>query len=154
MLLHVASVVTDYVGAFPPSPASTVSLLQKLDHCFASLLLGKDINTGEILPGFDNGLGAGMTTTDMVRCRSSVEQTRILLTELLSDALDQEDAGEDEDDNMDMGREGSFAGEDGGGKDTDEALRMGVAQIYENTIEELGKRLGDSFSPMRESSPS
>lgn len=100
----------------------------------------------EPLPGFDNGLRAGMTVTDMVRCRSLVEQTRVLMVDMMGGATGEgEDGGENEDD-------------DGGGETDDGALRdweaaawdvdeerlhMDAARVYEQTIVQLGDRLGE-----------
>ncbi|RDA84722.1 hypothetical protein CP532_5237 [Ophiocordyceps camponoti-leonardi (nom. inval.)] len=129
-LLKLASDFTQYVRAFPPSPRATFSLLSKLDHCFASLLCGHDIDSNEALPGFDNGLSAGMTITDMVRCRSLVEQTRLLVVEMMS-------AEPDEDDDEDDDEEDEY-------EDADmEKLHMDAARTFQHTIIQLGNRLGD-----------
>ncbi|KAK8859356.1 meiotic recombination protein DMC1 [Apiospora arundinis] len=83
-LLNIALAFTDYIEAFEPAPTATFLLLKKLDHCFASLLQGKDIRTGETLPGFEQGTRKGMTKTDMVRCKSLAEQTRLLIAVVMS----------------------------------------------------------------------
>ncbi|PNP60046.1 hypothetical protein THARTR1_00070 [Trichoderma harzianum] len=147
-LLKLASDFTQYVRSFPPSSKASFDLLHKLDHCFASLLSGQDIETNETLPGFENGLRAGMTTTDMVRCRSLVEQTRVLMVEVMSSG-EQEEEEDDEDDDEDDGDE-TEGGEsyDAGGPSWDideDELHLDVARIYENTIVHLGNRLGDSL---------
>ncbi|TQN73557.1 hypothetical protein CSHISOI_01933, partial [Colletotrichum shisoi] len=64
-LLNIASDFTQWIDSFPPSPRAAFSILKKLDHCFASLLAGRDIETKATLPGFENGMRAGMSTTDM-----------------------------------------------------------------------------------------
>ncbi|OAQ64010.1 meiotic recombination protein DMC1 [Pochonia chlamydosporia 170] len=144
-LLRLASDFTQYVRSFPPSTRSTFELLRKLDHCFASLLRGQDIDTNETLPGFENGLRAGMSTTDMVRCRSLVEQSRMLMVEILSTG-DLDDEDDDEDDDMD----GEESAAEASGNQTptpwdinEERLHLDAARIYENTIVQLGERLGD-----------
>lgn len=139
-LLKVASDFTQYVRSFAPSPRATFELLRRLDHCFASLLCGQDIDSKEYLPGFENGLRAGMTTTDMVRCRSLVEQTRVLTVEILSSA-DLEEEEEEEEDSTDIGEDS--AAEELGWDIDEERLRMDAARIYENTVVQLGERLGD-----------
>ncbi|QPG98230.1 hypothetical protein C2857_007395 [Epichloe festucae Fl1] len=140
-LLKVASDFTQYVRSFSPSPRATFELLRRLDHCFASLLCGQDIDSKEYLPGFENGLRAGMTTTDMVRCRSLVEQTRILMVEILSSAdVEEEEEGE-EGDSTDVGEDS--AAEELGWDIDEERLHMDAARIYENTVVQLGERLGD-----------
>ncbi|RCI12866.1 hypothetical protein L249_0562 [Ophiocordyceps polyrhachis-furcata BCC 54312] len=127
-LLKLASDFTQYVRAFPPSPKATFSLLSKLDHCLASLLCGHDIDSDEALPGFDNGLCAGMTVTDMVRCRSLVEQTRLLVVEMMSADPDEEEGDDDEDEDEDAYMD---------------KLHMDAARTFQHTIIQLGNRLGD-----------
>lgn len=87
-LLNVALAITEYLPAFPPSPRPTFALLKKLDHCFASLLRGHDIRTGKPLPGFEHGTSKGMTRTDMVRCRSLIDETRSLAAVKMSGESD------------------------------------------------------------------
>ncbi|KAI1463912.1 uncharacterized protein F4812DRAFT_226608 [Daldinia caldariorum] len=82
-LLNVALAFNTYLPSFPPSPAPTFALLKKLDHCFASLLIGRDIKSGDSLPGFQ-GNGRGLTRTDMVRCKSLVDETRMLVAMIMS----------------------------------------------------------------------
>lgn len=112
--------------------------------------MGQDIVSKEALPGFENGLRAGMTTTDMVRCRSLVEQTRVLMVEIMSNG----DEGEDDEDED----------ETDGGETTDDQskvsdnaftirwdidddrLHLDAARIYEHTIVQLGERLGDPLA--------
>ncbi|POR38860.1 Uncharacterized protein TPAR_00948 [Tolypocladium paradoxum] len=146
-LLRLASDFTQYVRSFPPAPRATFALLGKLDHCFASILSGQDIDSKETLPGFENGLRAGMTVTDMVRCRSLVEQTRVLMVEILSGAVDEE---EDDDDETDTDYDAVASNNNGGQTSApwdidEEQLHMDSARIYENTIVQLGVRLGDSI---------
>ena len=154
-LLKVASDFTQYVRSFPPSPKPSFELLGKLDHCFSSLLSGQDVDTGETLPGFENGLRAGMTVTDMVRCRSLVEQTRVLMVEVLSSDAEAEEDEEEEDEEGDEDTGASEAeadfssvGNAGFGRsrwdiEDDDRLHLDAARIYENTIVHLGSRLGD-----------
>lgn len=148
-LLKLASDFTQYVRSFPAAPKATFQLLGKLDHCFASLLCGQDIDSKETLPGFENGLRGGMTTTDMVRCRSLVEQTRVLMVEILGNDRgddDDDDEEEDEDDDDELGM-GGTDGESSLGQPTwdidEDRLHLDAARIYENTIVQLGNRLGD-----------
>ncbi|KAF4810406.1 hypothetical protein CGCSCA5_v010698 [Colletotrichum siamense] len=138
-LLNIAGDFTQWIVAFPPSPRATFSVLTKLDHCFASLLTGRDIDTGDSLPGFENGLRAGMTTTDMVRCRSSVEHTRLVIVEVLGREPDND--GEEEED-FDTEAESDDRARLVWDED-DDRLYMDVARVYEHTIVQLGKKLGD-----------
>ena len=155
-LLKLASDFTQYVRSFPPSPKATFALLRKLDHCFASLLTGKDIDSNEPLPGFENGLRAGMTTTDMVRCRSLVEQTRVLMVEVLSQGVeevdDEDDEGGDETDtNMDDVDDNGPSAWDVDDEE-EERMHLDSARVYENTIIHLNERLGDSLTTRMERS--
>ena len=133
-LLNVALSVTSYLPSFPPAPVATFKLLRKLDHSFASLLKGEDNLTGEILPGFEKGKMAGMSGTDMVRCKSLVETTRVLVVEVMSNwaviNIDDEESGTDTD-AMSADRDSTW--------DTDEDVHdMDVARVYEATITQLG----------------
>ena len=109
----------------PPSPKPTFSLLGKLDHCFASLLLGRDINTNEPLPGFEAGPNFGMTATDKVRCKSIVEQTRLLIVDVMRKP------------HVEEVRNGETDNDD----DADDDLLMDVATVYEDTLTQLGDSL-------------
>lgn len=153
-LLKLASDFTQYVRSFPAAPKATFQILGKLDHCFASLLCGQDIETQETLPGFESGLRGGMTTTDMVRCRSLVEQTRVLMVEILGndrgeyDEDDEEDEEEDDDDDEELGigstdRETSSVDRNLTWDIDEDRLHLDAARIYESTIIQLGNRLGD-----------
>lgn len=143
-LLRLASDFTQYVRSFPPAPRATFALLGKLDHCFASILSGQDIDSNETLPGFENGLRAGMTVTDMVRCRSLVEQTRVLMVEILSGEVDEEEDDDETDTDYEAGMSNNDRGQMSVPWDIDEErLHMDSARIYENTIVQLGARMGD-----------
>ena len=137
-LLNIALFVTTYLSAFPPAPIATFALLRKLDHAFASLLKGLDSVTGESLPGFDNGKRGVMSRTDMVRCKSLVESTRVLIVEIMSN-----EAEEERDDPEKSGAETdatSVDDESAWGLD-DEKHNMDVARVYEATITQLGELL-------------
>ncbi|ATY62670.1 meiotic recombination DMC1 [Cordyceps militaris] len=147
-LLRICGDFTQFVRSFPPAPTATFQLLGKLDHCFASLLCGKDIVTQETLPGFENGLRGGMTMTDMVRCRSLVEQTRVLIVEIMSsDESDDDDEdydagyGEDDDDDDDDDMNDLDADDDEDGPLA--SVHLDAARVFENTIIQLNNRLGD-----------
>lgn len=134
---------------------ATFAILRKLDHCFASLLAGEDIETGEPLPGFENGPRSGLGTTDMVRCRSIVEQTRVLIV----DVMNKEPGAEDDDDSNETGERTATEAESGpegpGGSsrpvwdEDEERLYMDVARVYENTLVKLGERLGGSMETVQ-----
>ena len=94
-----------------------------------------------------------MTTTDMVRCRSLVEQTRMLMVEIMSQSRgeeddDDEDDDTDEDTDADDGATTSSAGAGQFKWNLDEdRLHMDAARVYENTIIHLGDRMGDAGFP-------
>lgn len=133
-LLNIALALTSYLTAFPPSPRATFGLLRKLDHAFASLLKGEDNVTGEILPGFLSGKRAGMSKTDMIRCKSLVEQTRVIVVDVMGKEpileRDVDESGADTDAEM----ESMWDPEE-------EKYEMDVARVYENTIVQLGELL-------------
>lgn len=87
-LLNIASELITWMDGFKPSPKATLSLLKKLDYCFASLLIGEDLETHETLPGFAGGGNTvsfkrvGLSRTDMVRCRSIAEQSRVAVVDV------------------------------------------------------------------------
>jgi len=139
-LLNIAGSLTEWVTHFPPSPKPTFSLLGKLDHCFASLLLGRDIATKEPLPGFEAGSNLGMSVTDKIRCKSIVEQTRLLIVEVMSRPQVEELGDEEMDDDRPVAIESDSEGL-GDADDDDEDLYMGVATVYENTLVQLGESL-------------
>lgn len=129
--------------------------MRKLDHCFASLLAGHDIETKEVLPGFENGLRAGMSRTDMVRCKSTVESTRVLIVDVMSKAhgnTEEQDVVDGGGDQL-LTADESESGPEGPGHrsrpvweaetDDDEVLHMDVARVYENTLVQLGETLGE-----------
>lgn len=161
-LLNIANEFTEWITRFAPQPTPMFSLLRKLDFCFASLLLGQDVETKETLPGFENGVKGVMTKTHMVRCRSIVEQTRLVVVEVMNkqtgpEAEPDDDEADDDDMDTDTELETDFnatdsAAEDGGfvdpnWDDEDDDLLMDVARVYERTLIQLGEVLRDSTLP-------
>lgn len=149
-LLNVANELNTWVTAFPPSPTATFSILHKLDHCFASLLTGQDIETKESLPGFENGLRAGFTRTDMVRCKSLVEQTRVIIVDVMSKEPDDEDDADEADgpmtaDETESGADDAADQRRGLWDEDEDDIHMDVARVYEHTLVRLGETLGDGL---------
>ncbi|KAI1184345.1 hypothetical protein F5B17DRAFT_442713 [Nemania serpens] len=99
-LLNIALAFNTYLPSFPPAPRPTFSLLQKLDHCFASLLVGYDVKTNHPLPGFtstvDNSTKSRFSRTDMVRCKSLADETRLIVAMVMSGEIDVVDDVEDD----------------------------------------------------------
>ncbi|CAK7269875.1 hypothetical protein SEPCBS119000_003794 [Sporothrix epigloea] len=86
-LLSIANEFITWLNGFQPSPRATLDILRKLDFCFASLLIGEDLETHETLPGFETGGNTsnrrvGLSRTDIVRCRSIAEQSRIAVVDV------------------------------------------------------------------------
>lgn len=99
-LLNVALAFNTYLPSFSPAPRPTFALLRKIDHCFASLLVGYDVKTKDPLPGFvstvDNSTKSRFSRTDMVRCKSLADETRMLVARVMSGEVDVVDHAEDE----------------------------------------------------------
>lgn len=136
-LLNVALSVTSYLPAFPAAPKATFALIRKLDHAFSSLLRGEDTVTGEILPGFKGGKKAGMSRTDMVRCKSLVESTRVMVVEVMGKETEDEHEGDEsgaETDATDVDMESAW-------DPAEDKHNMDVARVYEGTILALGEHL-------------
>ncbi|KAH6613643.1 hypothetical protein B0J18DRAFT_494462 [Chaetomium sp. MPI-SDFR-AT-0129] len=144
-LLNIASEFNTWMAGLPASATPVFRTLHKLDHCFASLLSGEDIETHESLPGFENGLRSGMSRTDMVRCKSMVQNARVVVVDVMSRrhamGVIGEAEGEPTEDTEDSGLDGP------GGTWNDEGeedLYMDVARVYEHTLVKLGDTLGES----------
>jgi len=143
-LLNIAGDFNEWVKAFPSAPGVTFSTLRKLDHCFASLLAGEDIESHEPLPGFENGMRGGMSRTDMVRCKSVVQQTRILIVDVMSKGVEEVgDDGAPYDSQAESGIDGPGSSTKGQWDEQEEELYMDVARVYEKTLVKLGDALGE-----------
>ncbi|POS74094.1 meiotic recombination protein DMC1 [Diaporthe helianthi] len=162
-LLNIANEFTEWVTKFPPQPEPLFNVLSKLDHCFASLLSGQDVDTKETLPGFENGIRGVITKTDMVRCKSIVEQTRVVIVDVMSKQPGEDAPDDDDDDNNDESEteeddtekeiteaettdtEGNYSAAESTGfvdpnwEDPDDELYMDVARVYEKTLVQLGE---------------
>jgi len=148
--LNIASEMNTWLPAFPPSPKATFSILKKLDHCFASLLAGQDLDSKEPLPGFENGLRGGMSRTHMVRCKSIVQDTRVVIIDVMNEEPEEEE---------DAAGAGQRATEDESDRDgptdwskvslsklvdeeeDDNPVYMEMARVYEKTLVQLGETL-------------
>jgi hypothetical protein len=151
-LLNLAVLATEFLPLFPASAhftRATLRLLSKLDEAFSSLLTGRDVATGEPLPGFDTG--RTVSTTDKVRLKGIVDRTRLTVVRALSgeSAADEgSDAGEpmetDTEDGLPQQHDYvKFEGFDDGDEDEDEeSEEHSIGSVYERTIGELGDVLG------------
>lgn len=82
---------------------------------------------------------------DMVRCRSLVESTRILVVDVMS-RVGVEGEGEqetDDDEVSDASMGGVWNGREDEDDEEDEGYEMDVARVYEKTLTQLGQVLGD-----------
>ncbi|KAI9735409.1 MAG: hypothetical protein M1818_006415 [Claussenomyces sp. TS43310] len=140
-LMNVALSLTTYLSAFPPSPAPTFALLRKLDHAFASLLYGEDVSTGEPLPGLDAGGNSGMSRTDMVRCKSLVQSTRVQIVDVMSKEPE-EDGDKETEEDTEMDDANAQGETDWEMNEGDDEYEMDVARVYEKTIIQLNSALG------------
>jgi hypothetical protein len=152
-LIGLALLVGDIIQAMPPTARSLFRLLGKLDHAFASLLQGRDVDTGERLPGFAGS--RGVSGTEKVRIRSLVERTRHSVMETFNKGeFEHEERevtevdGDDDQMDMDTDTEGELilenAENDGlDDEDDDDDFNLQVARVYDLTMVELGGSLED-----------
>lgn len=137
-LLNLGLLVTTVVGAMPPMPKSLFRLVGKLDHAFASLLQGRDVDTGEALPGFEGR--RGVSGTEKVRVRSLVERTRVGVMEAFKKGEFEFEKPEEDEDGMDLDGELVLEG-DGVEDEEDDSWDMQLARVYDRTVVELGDSL-------------
>ncbi|KAH8785271.1 meiotic recombination protein DMC1 [Diaporthe sp. PMI_573] len=162
-LLNIANEFTEWVTKFPPQPEPLFTTLSKLDYCFASLLAGQDADTKETLPGFENGIRGVISKTDMVRCKSIVEQTRVVIVDVMSKQPDENGGSGDEDETeedtekeiteAETDTEGDYSAAESTGfvdpnwEDPDDELYMDVARVYEKTLVQLGEVMDQAALP-------
>ena len=143
-LIGLAMLVTTIVPAMPPTPKNLFRLLATLDHAFASLIQGSDIETGERLPGFEGR--KGVNGTEKVRIRSLVERTRVAVVEAFKkgefdfEEPEEEDSEQMEIDDVDDGAL-VLEGDDFDDGEEDDSWDMQLARVYDHTMVELGDSL-------------
>ncbi|KAI7378178.1 hypothetical protein KC328_g14026 [Hortaea werneckii] len=149
-LISLALLVGNLVTAMPPSPRSLFRLLGKLDHAFASLIQGRDVESGEVLPGFEGR--RGVSGTENVRIRSLVERTRVGVVESFKrgefefEGVDGEEDREGEGMDVEEDDDGGLVLENGDPNAEEEeeegdSFDMQLARVYDRTIQELGDSL-------------
>jgi len=85
-----------------------------------------------------------MTTTEMIRCRSLVDQCRVLMVEVMRDPADEDEEDEEAETDTDTDAEEPGIKGWGGVEDDDEMmLQLDAARVFEKTIVQLNERLGD-----------
>ena len=122
--------------AFDFAPATTLHLLQKLDSAFSSLIHGRDVMTGDPLPGFESG--RRITMTEKIRLQGLVERTRVQIVDTAKgknadtgSSVDEYYSTADES-NAEMGLEDSPTRQD---------LNLDVAKVYEKMLADLSDSL-------------
>jgi hypothetical protein len=141
-LLTLASLLTQSLPSFPAAPKATFRVLDKLDLAFASLLQGRHIETGETLSGFASG--RKISGTEKVRMKSIVDQTRVIVMDVIGRSGAEEEGEEEDDETVYM--ETGDEMEDIEQEDIEDygEREMGVARIYDRTVVELGDTIGGS----------
>ncbi|EMC98966.1 hypothetical protein BAUCODRAFT_386323 [Baudoinia panamericana UAMH 10762] len=136
-LINLALLLSTVIPAMPPTPRSLFRVLAKLDYCFASLIQGRDVETGESLPGFAGH--KGVSGTEKVRVRSLVERTRVEVVESFKKGeFEYEDPGTEHGEGELMLEGGDV---DEMGDDGEDSNDMQIARVYDRTIQELGDSL-------------
>lgn len=141
-LLSVARLLTTIIPAMPPTPKQLFRLLSKLDHAFASLLQGRDVDTGDALPGFNTG--RGVSGTEKVRLRSVVDRTRKCVVEAFRSAdFEIETVVSDDEMQIEDDDDGGLVveGDEDEDEEEDPAFEMQIARVYDRTVVELGDSL-------------
>ena len=149
-LISLALLLSTIVSGMPPTPKSLFRVLGKLDRAFASLLQGRDVDTGEMLPGFESR--RGVSGTEKVRIRSLVERTRISVMEAFKTGeFEYEDPEhEAETDRMDIDGELVLEGDALEDDEDEESWDMQLARVYDLTVVELGDEIGPSIGIVTE----
>lgn len=138
--MSLALLTVDTITGFPPSPKDMFRLLDKLDLAFASLLQGQDPQTGEPLPGVQNG--RRVNDTEKVRIKSLIERTRITVVDVMSTGGMETSDGADESTAAEQSVDEDVSGWVDLGVDADDSWEMKVAKVYDQTIVELGDTIG------------
>ncbi|KAI8933799.1 hypothetical protein NX059_009506 [Plenodomus lindquistii] len=155
-LLNIAVLTVEFLPLFASSSRSTHAtfrMLSKLDFAFSSLLTGRELETGEWLPGFETG--RKVSTTEKVRLKGVVDRTRLAVVRSLAGESVADDGG-NSDDSMPSGTERrretagaseetvTFEGFENNEEEEDEDdwQERNAAEVYEKTIERLGDVLG------------
>ncbi|KAK6439895.1 hypothetical protein LTR95_003893 [Oleoguttula sp. CCFEE 5521] len=126
-LINLAAFVTDMISGMPANPRQ--------------MFKGRDVDSGERLPGFENR--RGVSGTEKVRVRSLVERTRRAVMESLkSGELDEmyepetDTEGSEDDGGLILEGESPYSG-----RELEETWEMQIARVYDQTVVELGESL-------------
>ncbi|OJD28950.1 meiotic recombination protein dmc1 [Diplodia corticola] len=140
-LLTLADLVNECMKGFPVSPKSLFHSLDKLDHAFASLIQGRDVETGDELPGFEGG--RRVNATEKVRINSMVHYSRSAVVEAMLKCDPEMDDVEEEESALESGTDVDWdqADDYGAGDDGEETWGMKTAKVFDRTLVELGDDL-------------
>lgn len=145
-LLNLALLLQTIVSSMPPSPKALFGVLGKMDHAFASLAQGRDVNTGAPLPG-SSETKTLLSGTEKVRIRSVVDRTRVAAFQAFKgESFDHEVEEVDEgEDRMETDDETGLVIEDPDqDMDTEsDSWDMQLARVYDQTMVELGDSLDE-----------
>ncbi|KAF2234322.1 hypothetical protein EV356DRAFT_501859 [Viridothelium virens] len=136
-LLSVAFLVQTYIPSLSPAPKTMFRLLDKLDVAFASLLQGRNIDSGEPLPGFETG--KGVTGTEKVRIKSIADNSRVAVVHRMSKSHVEPESDVEGTDDAEASMEEYPIDDDLLGEND---FAMNVARVYDRTTVELGDQLG------------
>nr|POE59087.1 hypothetical protein CFP56_24357 [Quercus suber] len=146
-LINLALLLQTMISSMPPSPKALFRLLDKMDRAFASLAQGREVDTGEPLPGAA-GVKALVSGTEKVRIRSIVDRTRTATFQSFKgDVFDTEvEEAEDEDDAEDAVETDEEEGlvlenPEEGLEAAEDSWDMQLARVYDRTMVELGDTL-------------
>ncbi|KAL9078561.1 MAG: hypothetical protein Q9157_002519 [Trypethelium eluteriae] len=120
-----------------PAPKTMFRLLDKLDVAFASLLQGRNIDSGEPLPGFETG--KGVTGTEKVRIKSIADNSRVAVVHRMSKSHVEPESDVEGTDDAEASMEEYPIDDDLLGEND---FAMNVARVYDRTTVELGDQLG------------
>lgn len=147
----VALAVMEYLPAFPPARTSTLRLVRKVDFCLASLVAGKDVESEEVLPGFEEVGQRWLSRTDVVRLKGILDGTRVVLFDVFEKGdrerrrrSEERTDGEEEETDVDMEKETDDETVRGREEedDEDEEESMDLALVYESSLIQIDHFLG------------
>ena len=140
--LSLALMTLNMMPAFPPSPRVLFRLLKKLDTAFSSLIQGRDVDSGERLPGFEGG--RAVSATEKVRIKGLVEATRVAVVELMNRNDFDPDGDAEREDDVSVDQADGLMQIDEENEDDD--VDMNMARVYDQTLLELGDWLGGQWN--------
>jgi Subunit 11 of the general transcription factor TFIIH len=121
--MSLALILEGALPHYPPIRSDAMEMFNKLDAAFASLATGRNVETGEPLPGCEGENGYRLSMTEKIRIKSLAERSRLVAFR----TFEEED---DDDDEEEAGLESEITPND-----------MSIANVYMRTITELGREI-------------